>query len=177
MGSSPRRRGKHGLVPSGGPDHGLIPAWAGKTRFKHVDHDGTGAHPRVGGENLFLIRTSCACVGSSPRGRGKLGPRKYPLKLQGLIPAWAGKTGRPASSPRGRAAHPRVGGENSYGATIAACFMGSSPRGRGKRIRRDPEIRGHGLIPAWAGKTAFNAVLICFHRAHPRVGGENSDMD
>ena len=76
-----------------------------------------------------------------------------------------------------------------------AVHEGSSPRGRGKRWVVGESARRAGLIPAWAGKTREggsgcpNLVRLIpawagkttrwrlrtrNHRAHPRVGGENS---
>ena len=112
------------------------------------------AHPRVGGENPLPAWTSEKSPGSSPRGRGKLHAELLAEIDNGLIPAWAGKT-RPSTSRRVRfRAHPRVGGENEENGQNAVWFYGSSPRGRGKRLR--PHARGtrRGLIPAWAGKTS-----------------------
>ena len=67
-----------------------------------------------------------------------------------------------------------MGGENGGGCQVLSGFVGSSPRGRGKRGGHDGWSFRLGLIPAWAGKTA---VLLGHHRAdgaHPRVGGENA---
>ena len=71
----------------------------------------------------------------------------------GLIPARAGKTaGCPCQvTPRG--AHPRAGGENQLSETCIIVGMGSSPRGRGKRVVGVWFPRRVGLIPARAGKT------------------------
>ena len=52
LGSSPRGRGKHDLLPSLWERNGLIPAWAGKTFDERPRFGETAAHPRVGGENL-----------------------------------------------------------------------------------------------------------------------------
>ena len=93
-GSSPRGRGKLAGTGALTEDLGLIPAWAGKTARSPWAHPARQAHPRVGGENSVDDPHSRMCFGSSPRGRGKptsvLGAR---LRV-GLIPAWAGKTGR-----------------------------------------------------------------------------------
>ena len=69
-----------------------------------------------------------------------------------------------------------MGGENSVWKTAAACLIGSSPRGRGKLNRRRHGQGGLGLIPAWAGKTgALEGGHVCVP-AHPRVGGENHEV-
>ena len=90
-------------------------------------------------------------------------------------------------------AHPRVGGENDFDIEALASALGSSPRGRGKRLGGDasnaswgssprgrgkrradePPRRRRGLIPAWAGKTSRRASSRVMASAHPRVGGEN----
>ena len=50
-GSSPRGRGKPVKLLLRGARHGLIPAWAGKTRICDLGLVFHAAHPRVGGEN------------------------------------------------------------------------------------------------------------------------------
>ena len=131
-GSSPRGRGKladQGLTLDG---LGLIPAWAGKTSFLIVGELELGAHPRVGGENMSRLNLGNASMGSSPRGRGKLGLHLAVSVSGGLIPAWAGKTIATPCLRGYHAAHPRVGGENSAKKWGARPTEGSSPRGRGK---------------------------------------------
>ena len=113
-------------------------------------------------------------MGSSPRGRGKRKPRAPQRAIQGLIPAWAGKTRLVSTWPEKAVAHPRVGGENLNAVAGGNKETGSSPRGRGK-----PVVGGHGdlrpgLIPAWAGKTTACGRSTRPGKAHPRVGGENS---
>ena len=73
-----------------------------------------------------------ALEGSSPRGRGKHGGYSQPNRLDGLIPAWAGKTVDAPVMQDDSEAHPRVGGENIQGFINGISSMGSSPRGRGK---------------------------------------------
>ena len=91
---------------------GLIPAWAGKTKGGTTLHQGSWAHPRVGGENALLICRLKSATGSSPRGRGKPLVGLAPLERAGLIPAWAGKTHPWLCPIQPIRAHPRVGGEN-----------------------------------------------------------------
>ena len=70
-------------------------------------------------------------------------------------------------------AHPRAGGENLEQSTGAIEAVGSSPRGRGKRIADLVEVIAERLIPARAGKTGERAQQLDAARAHPRAGGEN----
>ena len=174
QGSSPRGRGKRGLGAGDTLTVGLIPAWAGKTRFGVGLASGRWAHPRVGGENVKSDSWTSLTSGSSPRGRGKpTTPAANPAPSR-LIPAWAGKTAGRSTSSTPHGAHPRVGGENFGGGQVPALAGGSSPRGRGKPQgppRRPGEYR---LIPAWAGKTSTISASASGTGAHPRVGGENS---
>ena len=152
-GSSPRGRGKRGEALPQRLDHGLIPAWAGKTRAVPLVETIHKAHPRVGEENHHAR----AC---------RRGGRR-------LIPAWAGKTVRRSRARRPCRAHPRVGGENIEGLVSQISDLGSSPRGRGKRTAHLPRMRACRLIPAWAGKTRSRVRGRMSWWAHPRVGGEN----
>ena len=172
-GSSPRGRGKLSSMMLHAPKSGLIPAWAGKTPPQRRPSRPRWAHPRVGGENHARGVQPLRPPGSSPRGRGKRRTREGPSNRSGLIPAWAGKTPSRSSEHLGNAAHPRVGGENSWIATNSPGSPGSSPRGRGKRHPQEAGQRLRGLIPAWAGKTLNLAGARPYGGAHPRVGGEN----
>ena len=87
----------------------------------------------MGGENVTEPKVPEVDSGSSPRGRGKLAHDRHVCRPPGLIPAWAGKTLLAAVNGSSLTAHPRVGGENTFGARIAATAAW--------------------LIPAWAGKT------------------------
>ena len=172
-GSSPRGRGKHVIRPGGNRLAGLIPAWAGKTAPSRASADRSWAHPRVGGENVWVWVPVAGRAGSSPRGRGK--PGKAPPQSAGprLIPAWAGKTLVVRLSRVVVAAHPRVGGENAKRTPIGESPLGSSPRGRGKRCECGCALGCGRLIPAWAGKTSAVGGSLGLASAHPRVGGEN----
>ena len=132
-GSSPRGRGKRVQPLARELRARLIPAWAGKTRSAWRAGRWRRAHPRVGGENVIAAIAALVAIGSSPRGRGKLGNHAGECAEAGLIPAWAGKTAsfvmRPPPGP------------------------GSSPRGRGKQNYRAALSPRRRLIPAWAGKT------------------------
>ena len=70
-GSSPRMRGKRGLIASLCYYRRLIPAYAGKTgEYVHTVEFNT-AHPRVCGENVVIDHGDGHRTGSSPRMRGK----------------------------------------------------------------------------------------------------------
>ena len=111
------------------------------------------AHPRSRGENLPVPSVEVA--------------------VSWLIPAHAGKTcGRTGARTRARA-HPRSRGENGSTALPYSSTRGSSPLTRGKPQARCEGQRGHGLIPAHAGKTLEGLQARHMRWAHPRSRGEN----
>ena len=135
---------------------------------------GSRAHPRSRGENCRVRLGWRAPRGSSPLTRGKqVRHRRWERKL-GLIPAHAGKTGRPGSVPGRQTAHPRSRGENYATRRNPANPTGSSPLTRGKQIKQHRKVNSHGLIPAHAGKTRRWARRRRGSRAHPRSRGENA---
>ena len=153
-GSSPRVRGKP--VPERVPVRpaGLIPACAGKTAVAASPRTGTGAHPRVCGENSLPDHRHLDSRGSSPRVRGKHRGCHLLLRCWGLIPACAGKTTRGRENRLQRWAHPRVCGENASRRPLISSRGGSSPRVRGKRPSLRQPRHSARLIPACAGKTS-----------------------
>ena len=174
LGSSPRGRGKHPILLFLYLTRGLIPAWAGKTKYRPGAARSSWAHPRVGGENSARFSNEADRWGSSPRGRGKLDRARAVGVRLGLIPAWAGKTRLCRTLGMTARAHPRVGGENSGARGGDKVGAGSSPRGRGKLAVCRRGMAVVGLIPAWAGKTGFRRRRLRRRGAHPRVGGENT---
>ena len=112
-------------------------------------------------------------AGSSPLTRGKPDGVTSAEVVPGLIPAHAGKTFLELVGGDHGGAHPRSRGENSYAATIAAMFLGSSPLTRGKRVWPSAGWKDRGLIPAHAGKTRRANPPGNSGPAHPRSRGEN----
>ena len=69
-GSSPRGRGT-GAVDRVSASRGrFIPAWAGNRAAVTSSISWATVHPRVGGEQMNIVRQAHSEVGSSPRGRG-----------------------------------------------------------------------------------------------------------
>ena len=126
------------------------------------------------GENYIYTLIHYIYIGSSPRVRGKRCSSVVFIVVSRLIPACAGKTGRPSSTTSAPWAHPRVCGENMRILELLARFRGSSPRVRGKPDRVERSVYGDGLTPACAGKTTSPTAASTSAWAHPRVCGENA---
>ena len=153
-GSSPRVRGKLGVLGGEAEERGLIPACAGKTPPGAGPPGWRAAHPRVCGENPLPGGHMARQAGSSPRVRGKLMSPAQMSQIVRLIPACAGKTVSGVRPSIPRTAHPRVCGENLNLVMIDEAWAGSSPRVRGKRALDQAKQKNDRLIPACAGKTA-----------------------
>ena len=65
----------------------------------------------MGGEKTAAVMAAVAFAGSPPRGRGKVYAVAPVIFVNGIPPAWAGKS--PEADPGGHPTqdHPRVGGE------------------------------------------------------------------
>ena len=159
-GSSPHARG----APAGGrpraSQSGIIPACAGSTKayktFRQVYRD----HPRMRGEHFFSETGGSMDEGSSPHARGARGRPVRRVGQRGIIPACAGSTCGPRSSPRTSRDHPRMRGEHGKdGLTMCRC-QGSSPHARGALAGRRRRRRRAGIIPACAGSTLRVAVQL-----------------
>ena len=135
-GSSPLTRGKLGLNLTLTGCFRLIPAHAGKTSLHQPPVRVQTAHPRSRGENTTASIAASTLGGSSPLTRGKLARWKRAPRLQGLIPAHAGKTAKQMRVLTKAGAHPRSRGENGPRKDASRISPGSSPLTRGKRKHR-----------------------------------------
>ena len=173
IGSSPRGRGTprracaQAIVPR------FIPAWAGNTSLLASRRSAASVHPRVGGEHGLAVADLARATGSSPRGRGTPAPVGDAFGTGRFIPAWAGNTEKPAGVGQRRTVHPRVGGEHRRSRRLFSVWAGSSPRGRGTRLRAPGPTARPRFIPAWAGNTAGGRPAAAAAAVHPRVGGEH----
>ena len=132
-------------------------------------------------------------VGSSPRMRGKPDQRRDPVRRERIIPAHAGQTPSNRVNDCIPPDHPRACGANVQQSAEFFDRDGSSPRMRGKRVRRrqgrdregsSPRMRGKRprlhvvvvdgrIIPAHAGQTGSVAVALGMVPDHPRACGAN----
>ena len=79
--------------------------------------------------------------------------------------------------PRGRAVHPREGGERCDKVKPALAAVGSSPRGRGTPRCPAIFVTKIRFIPAWAGNAWGGGGTGLQPAVHPRVGGERCGPD
>ena len=117
--------------------------------------------------------TGTAMEGSSPRMRGALLDfriLRVPLRI---IPADAGSTIASHVRPPLRRDHPRGCGEHLPDRYPVKFCQGSSPRMRGARCPPLILLTLPRIIPADAGSTPTDGLIICGHGDHPRGCGEH----
>ena len=132
-GSSPHTRGAPRRQPQRPRPRGIIPAYAGSTRRTTTGLSPAQDHPRIRGEHRLGAKRRAMEEGSSPHTRGAPVCRRGQGSRPGIIPAYAGSTGRVGRSST------RPGG--------------SSPHTRGARDSRRARGVVAGIIPAYAGST------------------------
>ena len=152
----------------------IIPAHAGQTRRWHSDADSQSDHPRACGANSQSIVSLSRPLGSSPRMRGKPNPGCHDARGFRIIPAHAGQTSSPDLNWASTTDHPRACGANFRRSPIARSTAGSSPRMRGKRVRRRQGRDRERIIPAHAGQTLSTNICMTSKPDHPRACGANS---
>ena len=172
-GSSPRMRGKLGLLLLGFGILRIIPAHAGQTTSPPGRSPASPDHPRACGANEQGHLMLRLLHGSSPRMRGKHAGQDYSSASARIIPAHAGQTQRVAPARRMGPDHPRACGANYDLQADPKGNAGSSPRMRGKRGRERHGRWCHRIIPAHAGQTRHHQTCRRPRPDHPRACGAN----
>ena len=172
-GSSPRVRGKLDEFLAQEGHLRIIPARAGQTSTPMSPKNSRPDHPRACGANQNQLRTMGVDIGSSPRVRGKPTDVKRAPHTVRIIPARAGQTRLTALTPYPTSDHPRACGANISTPMAWIPVIGSSPRVRGKPLRRFRGQDTHRIIPARAGQTATSRGVPVGLTDHPRACGAN----
>ena len=151
--SPPRMRGKVHQRSAEIQRYGITPAYAGKRPSQSSGDIRGWDHPRVCGEKFFVDEVLPGDTGSPPRMRGKVIPYLFSRELQGITPAYAGKSrSQPRTAPRHRD-HPRVCGEKMSRPPAKTRTPGLPPRMRGKEVKALLHFNWVGITPACAGKS------------------------
>ena len=152
----------------------ITPAYAGKSLPEELEQALPKDHPRVCGEKACMQCTLQGHGGSPPRMRGKVYSRTCSIVLDGITPAYAGKSFLMFLRSGLLRDHPRVCGEKGSRIFQDPAGMGSPPRMRGKVMRRFSASAVGGITPAYAGKRLLRQLRHITSRDHPRVCGEKS---
>ena len=104
--------------------------------------------------------------------RGKEDDVADQLYGEGITPAYAGKRALVICLKQLFRDHPRVCGEKTVAAAMAAGTQGSPPRMRGKAQMCVIPFLTKGITPAYAGKSLVQQFMQFRQKDHPRVCGE-----
>ena len=102
---------------------------------------------------MLPLRKHKVKLGSPPRGRGKGKDYATAETMQGITPAWAGKSCPARCRSQSCGDHPRMGGEKMPFALVTAPESGSPPHGRGKVNTVTNSVPSVRITPAWAEKS------------------------
>ena len=152
-GSSPHMRGTRHVLHARHRLEGIIPAYAGNTRFCLFRRVLLRDHPRICGEHKFCHALIVHAPGSSPHMRGTPEAGNLISTSKGIIPAYAGNTKEYLGDDVYGRDHPRICGEHFNAVRNATSPQGSSPHMRGTRVLHHFVFGRVGIIPAYAGNT------------------------
>ena len=110
----------------------ITPAYAGKRLLLLLRAKPYQDHPRVCGEKHNRSLRPVPVVGSPPRMRGKDCTGQRTHRVNGITPAYAGKSGENGHRSHNQRDHPRVCGEKKSQESHIGAVLGSPPRMRGK---------------------------------------------
>ena len=170
-GSSPLARGLQDPHSDRRVHRRIIPARAGFTGVRGLQHGIPADHPRSRGVYVWSGAPISPIVGSSPLARGLLNiPGAYEPAVR-IIPARAGFTRARRHRPARARDHPRSRGVYQSPKSQSAGTYGSSPLARGLLLRHGGQPGRAGIIPARAGFTRRRrgAPRRCWD--HPRSRG------
>ena len=151
---------------------GITPAYAGKSINSSSATEKPWDHPRLCGEKTDVVNAFNSGGGSPPPMRGKGPSEEVFTTIQGITPAYAGKSAGVANTPLEIKDHPRLCGEKPYASKSAEPPRGSPPPMRGKVSGSLPKSIGKGITPAYAGKSITSNPFTGHGKDHPRLCGE-----
>ena len=176
-GSSPRVRGTGQYRYRNRLQRRFIPACAGNSNLYVISFRLISVHPRVCGEQVVLNVDLLHQPGSSPRVRGTVSHSVGRSSIARFIPACAGNRCVPLPACRRQSVHPRVCGEQQERFEPVKTQSGSSPRVRGTGSGEVSQNAAMRFIPACAGNRANSGGGDVAEPVHPRVCGEQPDVD
>ena len=177
IGSPPRMRGKVAAAVPALFLRGITPACAGKSEKQVPFLPPYQDHPRVCGEKARTLIVQDEPQGSPPRMRGKAAFDTGHRQVEGITPAYAGKSSPGSAAGCHARDHPRVCGEKLLLCAQESHHLGSPPRVRGKASTSCCHAGVPGDHPRVCGEKAFGCRRCTFPQGSPpRMRGKGSRM-
>ena len=171
-GLSPPTRGSPDGIRAGGQRDRSIPAHAGKPSMRTLMAPPPTVYPRPRGEATAALMMAAWAAGLSPPTRGSHVHGPLDDKLDGSIPAHAGKPGAVEVGIHIQRVYPRPRGEALEGAKHLPFIDGLSPPTRGSRSAGILHLSFTRSIPAHAGKPSDCLDKLHMLGVYPRPRGE-----
>ena len=165
-------RGKVRIFPDTRSGFRITPAYAGKRALSVSRCCWPWDHPRICGEKDLTASMKKCVSGSPPHMRGKASRRVRAVRMDGITPAYAGKSTRWRAGQTYYKDHPRICGEKASAFWLLLAFAGSPPHMRGKGRVASEFARHSGITPAYAGKRQHWRYIHATAQDHPRICGE-----
>ena len=152
--------------------HGITPAYAGKS-FRQIQQlMSFEDHPRLRGEKADEVSGEPPAGGSPPLTRGKVRVLQVVIVHCRITPAYAGKSPCCCDYWVGEWDHPRLRGEKLLVSFLFIYFSGSPPLTRGKVKKSFAHVNSIRITPAYAGKSKLFSDTLKIFEDHPRLRGE-----
>ena len=134
-------------------------------------------HPRLRGEQCFVLHLTARTQGSPPLARGTVLHANCNRFVLGITPACAGNSFCDMGRRLKNQDHPRLRGEQ--GIPLISCFhnLGSPPLARGTVFGVAHVPKTVGITPACAGNSIFGRKARPRPRDHPRLRGEQLNAE
>ena len=152
--------------------HGITPAYAGKSLAGFHDTPYVWDHPRLCGEKLHALTDKKTNEGSPPPMRGKVVRAIPDILRKRITPAYAGKSSLTVAIYSHLLDHPRLCGEKQITPFSTPLYQGSPPPMRGKGYLEPFYSIYHRITPAYAGKRLQGYIIGLSTQDHPRLCGE-----
>ena len=152
----PRIRGEHSdLAASKSTPRGSSPHTRGAPSGSSSDRAASRIIPAYAGSTYLRPGVSGLRGGSSPHTRGARPSSAGRKPIDRIIPAYAGSTSVMVPVATWVPDHPRIRGEHNMARSRSGSPRGSSPHTRGALGQLGIAYADVGIIPAYAGSTAF----------------------
>ena len=157
LGSPPLARGTDVVTEPELKKLGITPACAGNRMMMGFPEGWTRDHPRLRGEQFFILINFHISGGSPPLARGTVHCGDVQSHRTGITPACAGNRIVPALKSTCRQDHPRLRGEQAYAVYHRPPKPGSPPLARGTVALAFFLVLDKGITPACAGNRRKHA--------------------
>ncbi len=133
----------------------ITPAYAGRTLLQTISLWHSGDHPRLCGKDVDYESALLDQLGSPPLMREGLRYSFYFCLLDGITPAYAGRTLFLTGLRPSEWDHPRLCGKDDNIAQIPNSMSGSPPLMREGQQMIVTALEEAGITPAYAGRTTL----------------------